>query len=164
MSNRSTLGVVVLIAAMLMGVYMARVQGVGQPAPGFSLPNGYGGRLELASYRGRPVLLVFWTTWCGICQRELPLLNDMRWEFEKRGVAVVAINLGGMEEADRYLRANRISLTSVIDENGAVGREYRVSGVPALVLVGEDGTIKRRSSGWTGKSVLLNWLEGLGGS
>jgi peroxiredoxin len=164
MLNRSTLGLMVLIAAMLMGVYTAHVQSVGQPAPGFSLPNGYGGRLDLASYRGHPVLLVFWTTWCGICQRELPLLNDMRWDFERRGVSVLAINVGGQGDTDNYMRANHIFLTSVVDADGTVGRNYRVSGVPALVLVGKDGNIKRRSSGWTGQNVLRDWIADFGGS
>jgi peroxiredoxin len=161
MSNRSSLGVAVLLVTMMMGFYMAREQGFGRPAPAFSLPNGYGGRLDLASYRGRPVLLVFWTTWCGICQRELPLLNGMRTDFESKGVSVLAIHLGSQEEADSYLRANRIYLSSVSDSEGTVGREYHISGLPGLVLVGADGRIKRTSSGWISASALREWIAGV---
>ena len=57
MSQQSKLGFVLLVSAVLLGVFFAH--GVPQPAPDFSLPGTYGGRVNLASYRGRPVLLVF---------------------------------------------------------------------------------------------------------
>src|SRR5579872_1041096 len=98
MPDRSSLGFIVLAIALVMGVYVAREQSHGQPAPNFSLPNGYGGRLDLESYRGRPVLLVFWATWCGICQREMPELNQLEPEFESKGISVVAIHLGSQDD------------------------------------------------------------------
>jgi len=164
MSERSSLGIIVLIVAVLSSSYFAREKGINQPAPGFSLPDGYGGQLDLESYRGRPVLLVFWATWCGICQREMPLLNQMQGEFDRKGVSVLAIHLGGKENADGYMRSNRIYLTSVADPAGVVGRAYHVSGLPSLVLIGKDGKVKRASSGWTGENVLRDWIEDFQGS
>ncbi len=56
MSQTSKLSFLVLVGAVLLGIFVARSH---QPAPDFSLPGTYGGRVNLASYRGRPVLLVF---------------------------------------------------------------------------------------------------------
>lgn len=164
MNYRSGLGVLVLGIAFIMGAYMAVQQGVGRPAPDFSLPNGYGGRLELQSFRGQPVLLVFWATWCGICQREMPLLSEMAPQFENAGISMVAVHLGSQQDAGSFTRANRIDFTSVADPEGKVGQAYHVSGIPALVLIGKDGKIKRESSGWTGESVLRQWINVVGGS
>jgi peroxiredoxin len=50
-------------------VFLLRDPQLNQPAPDFSLRETSGGRVDLASYRGQPVLLVFWMTPCGSCRR-----------------------------------------------------------------------------------------------
>ena len=151
---------VMVVAALVAGLYMSRGGTlVSRPAPDFSLPGVYGGRFNLDTYRGRPVLLVFWTSSCSICQHELPMLSRLEPTFRSKGVTILAIHLGGEEAAADYLGANSISLTALVDDNGAVGRKYRVGGVPKLVLVGADGKIKRSKSGWTDESVLRRWID-----
>jgi peroxiredoxin len=162
MSQTSKLGFLLLAGAVLLGVFVAH--GVHQPAPDFSLPGTYGGRVDLASYRGRPVLLVFWTTSCPICQRELPVLSKLEPEFRNKGVSVLAINVGGEAGVADFMGAHSVNLTSLSDEDGAVARAYGVSGVPKLVLVGGDGKIRRSTSGWTGQRTLLGWADSAGGS
>jgi len=103
--HQSSLRTFLIIAALLLGIYMGR-KDLNKPAPAFSLPEVYGGQVSLDSYRGRPVLLVFWTTSCPICQRELPLLNKLAPEFRNRGISVLAIHLGSESEAGEYLGAN----------------------------------------------------------
>jgi methylamine dehydrogenase accessory protein MauD len=148
-----------LIAALLLGVFLVREGGLSKPAPAFSLPEPDGGQVDLASYAGRPVLLVFWTTSCPICQRELPMLNQMEPEFRAKGISVLTICLGGEDEARNYLDAKRIGLKSVYDERGRVGHGYNVSGVPGLVLIDKDGKVKRSTAGWTSDKVLRNWMD-----
>jgi len=159
MLRQPNLKFVLVVAAFCLGLYMLRDSIVSRPAPDFSLPGVYGGRVDLDSYRGRPVLLVFWTSSCPICQRELPLLSRLAPIYRGKDVNVVAIHLGGEDEAAEYLGANNVNLTTVYDEDGSVGRKYGVSGVPKLVLIGADGKIKRSHSGWTGESVLRHWLD-----
>ncbi len=164
MQDESRLGVVVLIVVVLAGFYFFRDGALNQAAPAFSLLETTGGRVDLESYRGRPVLLVFWMTSCSICRHELPLLNTMAPEFASKGIAVVAIHLGGMDEARDYMSSNHIDLTAVADSDGGVARAYQVSGVPKLVLVDKDGKVKRVANGWTSASVLRNWMDVVGGS
>jgi peroxiredoxin len=148
-----------LTFAVLAGLYLTRDGSLDQQAPGFSLPETYGGRIDLDSYRGQPVLLVFWMTSCGICRRELPLVSRMAPEFRRKGIAVVAIHLGGGDEAREYLRQNDVAVTSLVDADGAVGQAYRVSGVPKLVLIGADGRIKKTDAGMAGESTLREWMN-----
>jgi cytochrome c biogenesis protein CcmG/thiol:disulfide interchange protein DsbE len=146
-------------AVIVLGVFLVREGGFSSPTPAFSLPEPDGGQVDLASYAGRPVLLVFWTTSCPICQRELPMLNQMEPEFRSRGISVLTICLGGEEEARSYLDSKRIGLRSVYDERGRVGHAYHVSGVPGLVLIGKDGKVKRSTAGWTSDRVLRDWMD-----
>ena len=133
-------------------------------APGFSLPETYGGRVGSDSYRGRPVLLVFWTTSCGICRSELPRLSQLAPEFRGRGIDVVTIHLGDGGDAREFLRSNRVALTALVDAEGTVGQAYHVSGVPKMVLVGADGKIKRTKMGMAGEAELREWMETVGHS
>lgn len=144
--------------------FLARGGYLNEPAPAFSLPQVYGGQVSLESYRGRPVLLVFWTTSCPICQHELPLLSRLEPEMRGKGVSTLAILLGGEEEAGEYLGANNINLTTAYDSDGTVGRAYHVGGVPKLVLIGNDGKVKRSASGWMAEETLRHWIDGVSGS
>jgi methylamine dehydrogenase accessory protein MauD len=143
------------------GAYVLRYGNLGDPAPAFSLPETDAGQVDLASYTGRPVLLVFWTTSCPICQHELPLLNRLEPEFRTKGISVLTICLGGEDETRDYLSSNRIALRTLYDPEGKVGRAYRVGGVPKLVLIDKEGKIKRNTSGWAGEHVLRDWMDAL---
>lgn len=154
--QQSRLGPVLFIAAIVVGLFLLRGN-LGKRAPAFSLPETDGGRIDLASYSGRPVLLVFWTSSCPICQRELPMLNRLEPELRGKGIAVVTILIGSEGEARDYMSSNSIGLKSLYDADGTVARAYHVGGIPRLVLVGADGKIKRSSAGYTNESVLLHW-------
>jgi thiol-disulfide isomerase/thioredoxin len=49
---------------------------VGEPAPAFDLPSLDGAGLRLSDFEGGPVIVYFWTTWCSVCKKEMPLLVD----------------------------------------------------------------------------------------
>jgi len=159
MAQQSSGGVLVLVAVVIAGMYLTHDASLNRQAPGFSLPETYGGKVDLESYRGRPVLLVFWMTSCGICRRELPVVSQLEPEFRSKGIGVVAIHLGGGEDARDYMRSNRIEVTSLFDADGKVGQAYNVSGVPKLVLIGHDGRIKRTTAGMAYESVLREWMD-----
>src|SRR5271166_4729701 len=159
--QQSKLGTVIFIAAVVLALFFLREGSLNKPAPAFSLPETDGGQVDLASYSGRPVLLVFWTSSCPICQRELPMLNRLEPELRGKGIAVVTILLGGEGDARDFLGSNSIGLTSVYDSEGMVGRAYGVGGVPKLVLIGSDGKVKRSKSGWTDESVLRDWMDSI---
>ena len=150
--------------AIVAGLYLTHDTMLNQEAPVFSLPETYGGRVDLASYRRQPVLLIFWMTSCGICRRELPLVSRMAPEFRSKGITVLAIHLGGGDEARDYLRSNHIEVTALVDADGAVGQAYRVGGVPKMVLIGADGKIKRTNAGMAGEETLREWIDVAGTS
>jgi thiol-disulfide isomerase/thioredoxin len=130
---------------------------VGREAPDFSLRGAYGGTIDKDSFRGRPVMLMFWTTSCGVCRNELPVADRMAREFGRDGVEVVAVNIGDTQGAREVLRTMR--LTNAIDENGEAARRYRVRGVPKFVLIDRHGKLKREATGFQRERVLRSWLQ-----
>jgi peroxiredoxin len=151
--------IVMIAAGLIAGLYLTSDSSLNRPAPAFSLPQAYGGHVSLEVYRGHPVLLAFWTTSCGTCRRELPLLSHFQTDFRRKGVEILAIHLGDGDEARDYMRENNINLKLASDPDGSVGQAYRVSGVPKLVLIGSDGKIKRSRSGGMGESALRDWAD-----
>jgi len=68
----------------------------GKPAPSFTLVDLNGNKVSLADYKGRPVLLNFWATWCGPCKLEIPWLVKLRDQYKSQGFEVLGI------ESDNY--------------------------------------------------------------
>ena len=169
MGGQRTLSATLLFIVLIAGRYFwARLEttpvhvdtSIDRLAPNFSLPETNGGQVALDSYRGQPVLLVFWTTSSGDCQRELPLVSRMAPEFRSRGIAVVTIYEGeDVDHAKEFLRANSVGVMSLVDIDGDVSGSYRVIGMPKLVLIGTDGKILRTSEGVTEEKALREWMD-----
>ncbi|MFN7994781.1 MAG: TlpA disulfide reductase family protein [Bryobacteraceae bacterium] len=143
--------VVVLAALWVFGTHER-----GRPAPDFALQGAYGGRYHLDSFRGKPVLLVFWTTSCPICRHELPIVNNILPEAMRKGVEVAGVNIGDVDGAREVLRPYH--LLNLVDSDGTAARNYRVSGVPKLVLIGSDGKIAHAAAGFQSADTLLSWM------
>jgi thiol-disulfide isomerase/thioredoxin len=112
---------------------------VGGTAPGFtSWDVTTGKKVSLADFKGRPVLLTFWATWCTACQDELPALQGIRDRYQSTGFAVVAVNYKETDNArmSQYLAGLHVNLESVIDPTGTIALAYGVDiGLPVSVLL-----------------------------
>ena len=128
---------------------------VGSAAPDFSLKSVDGRELKLSDQRGRVVILDFWATWCQPCQMSLPHLQTLSQDqsLAARNVVVWAVN--EQESADTvrsFLQANHFTFTVALDSTGSVGSDYKVTGIPATVVIGPDGVIKNAFVGFGDES------------
>lgn len=116
----------------------------GALAPVFEVP-GYDGRgpVRLAAFRGRLVVLNFWTSWCPPCRAEASTLESIYLTYQDRGVVFLGVDLQNdtWEESRAFLRRYHITYPVGRDESGAVGRAYRVTAIPTTYFVGPDGRI-----------------------
>ena len=111
-------------------------------APDFVLKDLEGGQFRLSDQRGKPVLLIFGTTWCPACREEVPHLKDIYAHYAERGLIIVNINIReSQDKVSRYADKNELPYRSLLDEKGAVSERYGILGVPALILLDEAGMI-----------------------
>lgn len=120
---------------------------VGEPAPDFTLPTLEGDTVSLSDYRGRPVLMNFWATWCAPCRREMPELVRVYNTHRDEGFVVLAVDLADQDSIDdvrAFVEEFDMTFPVLLDETGAVYNElYRLLGLPMSVFVDREGIITR---------------------
>ncbi len=116
---------------------------LGELAPDFSLPSPDGEDLiALSDYRGSPVLVNFWATWCPPCRHEMPFLQS---QYEARadiGLVVLAVDVG--EEPNlvqEYLSGTDLTFPVVLDLFGDIADYYRIVTFPTTYLIDREGRI-----------------------
>jgi thiol-disulfide isomerase/thioredoxin len=117
-------------------------------APPLRLTTLDGGRLDLAAYRGRPVLLNFWATWCGPCVREFPLLRRTLDQRRSQGLVVLGVLVNDSAgNARRFVREHGGTWQVGIDQGARAAAGFEVVGLPETVFVRKDGTLATRVLG-----------------
>lgn len=115
---------------------------VGHPAPDFTLIALDGSEFVLSEQRGTPIVLNFWATWCGPCQRELPELQRAAERYDG-SVAIVGVDQG--EEAEvvqKYVDELELTFAIPMDSAFEVGEVYNVRGLPTTFFIDRDGIIR----------------------
>ncbi len=150
--RRSDLSTLILVAFIAIVLWQTRFSGPqkpdieGEKAADFSIPALSGGKLSLADFQGKYVVLSFWASWCGPCRRELPALEAFHRKLAESGhseIALLGINAGEAREQVRdFVREKGLTFPVGLDADHSVAQAYRVAGLPQTVLIGPDGTIR----------------------
>jgi len=122
---------------------------VGEPLPDFGVQTFDGKSLSRASFAGKPLLLVFWNTWCSDCLRELPEINRLAGKFGPRGLEVLAVNTGLNDtesKARAYWKKYGYKFPTGFDHSFEIGTAFRVRGVPTVLLVDAKGVVRYKQS------------------
>jgi len=116
---------------------------VGHPAPDFSLRGLDGRPVRLSQFRGRPVVLTFFASWCHPCEEELPVLEAARRDSRGR-LAVVGVNYQDPEDDTRdFVKQLGVTFPTLIEDSFAnpVAARYGVHGIPVTFFLDARGVI-----------------------
>jgi thiol-disulfide isomerase/thioredoxin len=117
---------------------------VGGAAPAFSSWDLGGKRVSLSDFKGHPILITFWATWCTACQEELPAMQQIRDRYKSSGLSVLALNYRETSSSrmSQYLAGLNVNLEAVIDPEGTIASAYGVDiGLPISVLLDRNATV-----------------------
>ena len=128
----------------------------------FTTPSG--GRLTMASLRGKPLLVNFWATWCPPCVEEMPMLDAFAQQQSGKGWQVVGLAIDQPSSVRQFLA--RTPVRYAIGLAGLEGTDLvrklgnTSGGLPFTVVLGPDGTVRQRRMGKLSRSDLDAWIAG----
>jgi thiol-disulfide isomerase/thioredoxin len=146
-----------------------QLEGSGLPLPadyGWQLEDLEGKPVTLAAYRGRPIVLNLWATWCPPCRQEMPSLVRLAANPDLGKVAFLCVTNEKPSQSVRgYARSDMVGLTVLRSDD--VPDVFKSDGIPATYIVGPDGKVVVTTVGaarWDDPSVvaLLKKLSSLG--
>jgi peroxiredoxin len=130
-------------------LYAALVEGgtgelLGKPAPALGLKLLDGQSFQLASHKGKDVVvLLFWATWAAPGPEELSALDQLVKDYHAKGVAFYDVGVGQREgEVKRFTAKQHLPGKVVLDPRSESVDAYGLTALPCLVLVGKDGTVQ----------------------
>jgi cytochrome c biogenesis protein CcmG, thiol:disulfide interchange protein DsbE len=116
---------------------------VGVTASNFELKSLDGKSVGLANFRGRPLLINFFASWCDPCRDEMPLINELAAKASRNGYAVLGIAVEDNRAAImQYAKETKLVFPIALDLNSTVKRAYRIFGPPATFFIDGQGTIR----------------------
>lgn len=137
------------------------------PAPDFTMTDAEGATLTLADFKGKPVLLNFWASWCGPCQSEMPDIQAS-WEEHSTDVEFVIVNMTGMngeteQSAKAFLADAGYTFPCYFDANNSAATAFGVSSIPQTYLINAEGNIIGAYMGAMDASVIAQGIDMLTG-
>ncbi len=113
-------------------------------APGFQLKDLNGQLASESQFRGKPVLLNFWASWCQPCRDEMPFLQQVYNLYKDKGLVFYEIDEGETPDAiNKFFKDNALSMPVLIDSDKSVGQSYQITGVPETFLIDKNGIIRK---------------------
>jgi len=120
---------------------------IGKPAADFKLRSLDDREVQLASLRGKVVLLDFWATWCGPCRAEMPAIEKVY--RKEKDIAVFGIDIGEDREiVQKFLLEQKIDYPILLAAQTRVQQDYGANALPSVVILDKNGVIRVYRKGY----------------
>lgn len=112
----------------------------GTPAPEWNLSDSDGNMVSLEELNGNVVVIDFWATWCGPCIVVMPEIQSLHEKYAEQPVMIYGINVWESGDPAAFMLENAFTYGLLL-EGDAVAEEYKVSGIPTLYVINQEGNI-----------------------
>jgi len=135
----------------------------GRPAPELTVTDMAGKRVTLSSYRGKTVLLDFWTTWCPPCRADAPSLDKLFQKYGGRDLVIVGISVSEERKVvEAFLKTHPHEFPMVLTTENEMPRPYQVGVFPTYLVIDREGNLAAAVDGEQGFGELRRTLKKAG--
>lgn len=134
----------------------------GYKAIDFTVYDRDGNPVRLSDYLGKPIVLNFWASWCGSCQREMPAFEEKYKELGDEVVFLMVNLTTGRETVDTatvFIEDNGYTFPVLYDTTSAAANAYSVISIPTTYFISADGYVMARTVGAVNASVLTKAIS-----
>jgi peroxiredoxin len=118
----------------------------GFQAPSFSLETIDGFTINLDDYRGQPVLINFWASWCPPCRAEMPDFQAAWEEYQDSNLIIIAVNAthqDSLADVQDFISQNGLDFPIPLDKNGQISAIYQIHSLPTTFFINQEGIITK---------------------
>jgi cytochrome c biogenesis protein CcmG/thiol:disulfide interchange protein DsbE len=128
---------------------------VGKEAPNFQVQGLDGKTYQLSDFRGRPVWITFWATWCPPCRAENPDIQEVYAANQGQGLVILALSIGEDTSTVRgYVQRTGLTYAIGLDQATEIAARYRIVGIPTHFFVDRDGILREWRIGSMSKKTM----------
>jgi len=120
------------------------------PAPAFVLHDLDGKTLRFTDFKGRPMVVDFWATWCQPCRAAMPQLNSLQDRFAQRGLFVLGISVddGGPQRVRRFADKLGVKFRLAMADERVLDQYGPIRSIPTTFFIDRRGQVVRRVVGY----------------
>ncbi|KND60151.1 Cytochrome c-type biogeneis protein ResA [Candidatus Burkholderia verschuerenii] len=128
-------------------------------------PGASGTAQPLASFKGKPVVVNFWASWCGPCVKEMPALSAMQREYQKKGITFIGLGVDSEKNVNDFLKKVHVDYPVYITGLGGadLARSFgnNAGGLPFTVVIDAKETVRSTKLGEVNEAELKKTLDAL---
>jgi peroxiredoxin len=135
---------------------------IGKQAPNFSGKDSKSGKIvQLSDFKGKPVLIEMWATWCPTCRSNIPTLNAYQSKYKSKGLTILAVSQEEEQEVTKFQKTTAMEYISLLAGDAALPREYWTNAIPTFIYINPKGVIEKVSVGDEGLPAIAHAIEKL---
>jgi peroxiredoxin len=150
-----------LVCLMLIGAAAsrARAEQPPAPAPAFVLRDLDGKTLRLSEFKGHPVVLDFWATWCQPCRASMPHLNAVQERLGPRGLVVLGVSVddGGPLRVRRFADHLGVRFRLAMADERVLDQYGPIRSIPTTFFIDRRGQVARRVVGYIDEDTMQDY-------
>ena len=98
----------------------------------------------------KPVMLIFWASWCPNCKKEVPKINKLYEKYSGRGMDFIGINVGfndSESKARAFINQTGMMYPVIFDKRGRISKQFSIQGVPTIIVTNRQGIVRFKNYG-----------------
>jgi thiol-disulfide isomerase/thioredoxin len=132
-------------------------------APAFAVRGLDGRTIRLADFRGKPVVMDFWATWCGPCRAGMPHLDEIQKRYAKEGLVVLGLSVDDLEvgKVKKFADGLGVQFRMAMADEKLLDEYGPIRQIPTTFFINRRGEVVRRTVGYIDEETLESYVKEL---